>query len=204
MVSVNVVEKQAQTRRSFSMKYKRQALNAINDMMLDGHTIRSTSNALNLPHWYYMRWRKLVAKIDQIASTDAVVPSGITGDTQKVHPGHLSQLAPFQGELLTSVFEMRQQGLPINMRTLRKEAARVSDKFKGKSTQAKISNVYHFIKKVGLSNHVSTHVAQKDHRETEEEYSHFLTLMRQKVAGMGPEDILNMDQTQIPYSVPSN
>ena len=98
MVSVTVlVEKQAQTRRSFSMKYKRQALNAINGMMLDGHTVHSASNALNLPHWYYRRWRKSVAKIDQIASTDAVVPSGIAGDTRKVHPGRLSQLAQFQG-----------------------------------------------------------------------------------------------------------
>ena len=75
MVSVTVlVEKQAQTRRSFSMKYKRQALNAINGMMLDGQTVRSASNALSLPHWYYRRWRKSIAKIDQIASTDAVVP----------------------------------------------------------------------------------------------------------------------------------
>jgi hypothetical protein len=96
MVSVTVlVEKQAQTRRSFSMKYKRQTFNAINNMMLDGHTVCSASNALNPPHWYYRRWRKSVAKIDQIASTDAVVPSGITGDTRKVHPGRLSQLALF-------------------------------------------------------------------------------------------------------------
>ena len=57
MVSIAtvLVEKQARTRRSFSMKYKRQAINAINDMMLHGHTIRTVSNALNLPHWYYRR-----------------------------------------------------------------------------------------------------------------------------------------------------
>ena len=42
---------------------------------------------------------------------------------------------------------MRQQGLPVNMHTLRKEATRVSDKFKNMSTQAKISSVYCFIKK---------------------------------------------------------
>ena len=186
------------------MKYKRQAINAINDMMLHGHTVRTASNALNLPHWYYRRWRKSVSKADRLASVDAVVPSGITGDTRKVHPGRLGQLAPFQDELLASVFEMRQQGLPVNTRTLRKEAARVSDEFKTKSTQAKISSVYRFIKKVGLSNRVSTHVAQKDHRETEEESTHFLTLMRQKVSGMDPEDVLNMDQTPIPYSFPSS
>jgi hypothetical protein len=141
MVSIAtvVVEKQARMRRSFSMKYMQQAINAINSMMLQGHTVRTASNALNLPRWYYRRWRKLVSKVDQLAFADAAVPSGIIGDTRKVHPGRLSQLAPFQGELLTSVFEMRQQGLPVNTRTLRKEAARVSDEFKTKSTQAKIS-----------------------------------------------------------------
>ncbi len=203
-IATVLLKKQALARRSFSMKYKRQAINAINDMMLHGHTVRTASNALNLPHWYYRRWRKSVSKADRLASVDAVVPSGITGDTRKVHPGRLGQLAPFQDELLASVFEMRQQGLPVNTRTLRKEAARVSDEFKTKSTQAKISSVYRFIKKVGLSNRVSTHVAQKDHRETEEESTHFLTLMRQKVSGMDPEDVLNMDQTPIPYSFPSS
>mgnify|MGYP006205657777 FL=1 len=64
--------------------------------------------------------------------------------------------------------------------------------------------MYRFIKKVGLSNRVSTHVAQKDHRETEEESSYFLTMMRQKVSGMDPGDVLNMDQTPIPYSFPSS
>ena len=117
------------------MKFKRQALNSINDMMLHGHSVRTASAALNLPHFYYKRWRKLVSSADRHISANAIVPSGITGETRKVHPGRLSQLAPFQGELLTSVFEMRQQGLPVNTRTLRKEAARVSDEFKLKSTK---------------------------------------------------------------------
>jgi hypothetical protein len=80
----------------------------------------------------------------------------------------------------------------------------VSDEFKLKSTKAKISSVYRFIKKAGLSNRVSTHVAQKDHRETEEESAHFVDFMRQKVSGMDPDDVLNMDQTPIPYSFPSS
>ena len=107
-------------------------------------------------------------KVDQLASADAIVPSNITGKSHKVHPGRCSQLGMFQGELLNSVFETRQQGLLVNTCTLRKEAARVSDDFKNQSTQAKISSVYRFIKKVGLSNCVSMHVAQKDHRVTEE------------------------------------
>jgi hypothetical protein len=48
------------------------------------------------------------------------------------------------------------------------------------------------------------HVAQKDHKETEEESAHFMTLMRQKVLGMNPDDIININQTPVPYSFPSN
>jgi hypothetical protein len=46
---------------------------------------------------------------------------------------------------------------------------------------------------------VSTHVAQKDHKETEEESHHFILMMRDKVAvaGMDPDYVINMDQTSI-------
>ena len=182
------------------MKFKRQALNSINDMMLHGHSVRTASNALNLPHFYYKRWRKTIVKVDKLASSDAVVPFKINGDSHKIHPGCPSALDPFQGNLMHSIFEMREQGLPVNTRTLRKEAARLSQVFKDKSIKAKISSVNHFVKKTGLSHRVSTHVAQKDHKETEEESAHFMTLMRQKVLGMDPDDIINMDQTPVPQS----
>ena len=58
--------------------------------------------------------------------------------------------------------------------------------------------------RVGLYCRVSTHFTQKDHKETEEESSHFVTLMRQKVLGMNPDDVINMDQTPILYTFPSN
>lgn len=43
-----------------------------------------------------------------------------------------------------------------------------------------------------------THIAQKDHKHTEEESGHFIHMMRKKVAGMNPDDVFNMDQ--MPYS----
>jgi hypothetical protein len=76
----------------------------------------------------------------------------------------------------------------------------LSNNFKDKTTKAKITCIQRFVKWVGLSNRVSTHVAQKNHRETEEESSHFLVLMRQKVSAMNPDDVLNMDQTPIPFT----
>ena len=120
MSVTHLAEKQPQAKRSFSIKYKRHAINAINVLMLHGHTVSTASKELNIPHWYYRRWRKMVMKVDQLASADAIVPSKITGESCKVHPGRCSKLGPFQGKLLNSVFEMRQQGLLGNTGTLRK------------------------------------------------------------------------------------
>ncbi len=197
-------EKPVQIRKSYSVKFKRHAINAINDLMLHGYTLCAATKELNIPHLYYKRWRKTIVKVDKLASSDAVVPFKINGESRKIHPGRPSALDPFEGDLMRSIFEMREQGLPVNTRTLRKEAARLSQVFKDKSIKAKISSVNRFVKKTGLSHRVSTHVAQKDHKETEEESAHFMNLMRQKVLGMDPDDIINMDQTPVPYSFPSN
>ena len=62
----------------------------------------------------------------------------------------------------------------------------------------------HFMNWVSLSHRILTHVAQKNHKETEEESSHFVALMRQKVSGMNPDDVINMDWTPIPFTFPPN
>jgi hypothetical protein len=47
---------------------------------------------------------------------------------------------------------------------------------------------------------VATHTTQKCFKETEEESKHFIEVMRMKLAGRDPCDIINMDQTPILYS----
>ena len=53
---------------------------------------------------------------------------------------------------------------------------------------------------MGYSHRIGTHVAQKNHKDAEDDAQHFLSYMRQKVAAMDPDDVINMDQTPIPYS----
>jgi hypothetical protein len=55
-----------------------------------------------------------------------------------------------------------------------------------------------------LSHHAATHTTQKHFKETEQESTHFIELMRAKIAGRDPCDIINMDQTPIPFSFHSN
>jgi hypothetical protein len=51
---------------------------------------------------------------------------------------------------------------------------------------------------------MSTHVAQKNHHETLQESLHFISMMHHEVAGMDPDDVLNMDQMPIPFSYYEN
>jgi hypothetical protein len=63
------VEKPIQVRKSFSIKYKWHAINAINDLILSGYKLHAATRELNIPHWYYKRWRKTVDCIRFILTT---------------------------------------------------------------------------------------------------------------------------------------
>ena len=63
-----------------------------------------------------------------------------------------------------------------------------------------MASVARFVKKMGYTHRIGTHVAQKNHMDAEEEAFHFIMMMREKVALMDPDDIINMDQMPIPYS----
>ena len=85
-------KKPVQVRKSFSVKYKRHAINAINDLMLRRYTPCAATKELNIPHWYYKRWRKIVVQFDKLASSDAVVPFKIHSDSCKIHPSYPGEL----------------------------------------------------------------------------------------------------------------
>ena len=52
---------------------------------------------------------------------------------------------------------------------------------------------------MGLTHWSATHTAQKNFQETKDESLDFIVLMKEKVVRVNPEDILNMDQTPIPF-----
>ena len=66
--------------------------------------------------------------------------------------------------------------------------------------KAKKASVTCFVKKMGYTHRIGPHVAQKKHKDTEDDALHFMAMMREKFAEMDPDDIINMDQTPIPYS----
>ena len=60
------------------------------------------------------------------------------------------------------------------------------------------------IHRVRLAHCMATHTAQKDFHQTEEELKHFVQFIKTKIADKDPCDIINMDQTPIPFSFHSN
>ena len=146
----------------------------INDLMLLGCTFCNATEKWNVHHSYHWRWRKTIAKVNELAANQTVVPFKIHGESCEIHPWCPSGLTPIEGDLKQLIFELREQGYQVNSHTLKKEAVRLSDIFKAKGTKAKVSSMRCFVKRVGLSHWVSTHVAKKDHKASEEESSHFL------------------------------
>ena len=156
MVSVSLeavqADKPVKGRRSFSLKYKRGVLNSINDLMLLGYSLRKAAEEVNIPHGYYKTWRRTVAKADCLRKNDIVRPFTIHGEVCKLHPRRPTGLGDIQNLLTCTVFELRELGLQVNTCTMRKEASRLSEIFKDKTTTVKISCIQCFVKQVGLSN----------------------------------------------------
>ena len=73
----------------------------------------------------------------------------------------------------------------------------MSINFKNKTYTGKIRSVQRFIKSIGMSHTVSTQIAQKDHKETEEKSHPFIRMMWNKVSGMDPDYVVNKDSHTI-------
>jgi hypothetical protein len=70
--------------------------------------------------------------------------------------------------------------------------------------RAKAMAILHFTHVIRLAQHAATHTAQLHFAETVDDEEDFIAMMRVKVQGRNPNNILNMDQIPIPYSYHSN
>ena len=206
MVTAAVVteDNQPSRRKSFSLKDKRDFVLAIDSMVSTGMSRRQACYHLGLSPMYYTRFKKVIETVDALEKSVTFVPYKTIGTARKIHPGHPSILQAIKQDLSRFVFETRQRGIQVSTRMIRQEACRLLPNFRDKSIVMKNSVVLRFTKSIGLSNRAATHTAQKHFHETEQESKHFIEFMKAKLAGKDPCDIINMDQTPIPYSFHSN
>ena len=103
-------------------------------------------------------------------------------------------------QLLRWIFEQREQGVQVTSRAVRKVAERMIPELREKTISAREQIVRRFMKSAGLTHRLGTHTAQQSPKVMEQAARDFMELMRQKVAHMNPDHVLNMDQTPIPFS----
>ena len=65
--------------------------------------------------------------------------------------------------------------------------------------EAKKKVISRFMKLMGLFHRSATHTTPKNFQETKDKSTNFIALMKAKFTSVDPEDILNMDQTPIPF-----
>ncbi len=189
------------TRKSFSLEFKRYAVRYIDNAVANKMaSVTAACEYLCIPHFYYKCWKMMLQKVDDLKKANDFIAFKINSGSRKIHPGRPSELEDIRSGLSRSIFELREQGIQVSNRTVRNHASRMSPAFNEKSMKAKKASVTRFVKKMGYTHRIGTHVAQKNHKDTEDDALHFMAMMREKVAEMDPDDIINMDQTPIPYS----
>ena len=191
----------AVSRRSYTIKEKREQVQAISTLLSKGASIRQACPLFGLPHQYYHRFKKAVKAADDLEKANNIfVHYKVNGSTRKIHCGQLSILSAVRDDLQQFIAATRTRGIQVSSRMVHHEASRLLPNFMTRSINAREKAVLHFTKQMGLTHRAATHTAQKDHHETEEESRHFIEMMRDKVADKDPALILNMDQTPIPFS----
>jgi hypothetical protein len=153
---------------------------------------------------YYERFKKAIEKVESLENGTVYIPYKTNNSARKIHPGPPSLLSAIKDDLARFVVQARHRGIQVSTRMIHQEACRLIPIFREKSLVARNAAVGRFVKRMGLSHRAATHTAQKHYKETQEESTHFMEVMRMKTAGKDPCDIINMDQTPIPYSFHSN
>jgi hypothetical protein len=106
---------------------------------------------VGLPHNYYLCFKKVVKKLEDLEQDAGFVPFKINGTARKIHPGHPSLLQAIQEDLSCFVFEIRQHRIEVSTLMILQEVCRLLPSFRSKSMEARKRIVTRFTKTMGLS-----------------------------------------------------
>ncbi len=193
------------SRKSYELKDKRHIVQQIDGLVAGGFcSRRKACAAVGIRPLYYTRWKKILEKADELNSSTEFVPYNTRGTSRKIHPGRESVLAQVKEQLRAFTFKLREQGVQVTNRMVMREAGRLLPAFKAKTRRAQELAIHRFTQSVGLAYRCATHTAQKHFMDTEAYSKDFIAVMKSKLQGRNLDDVLNMDQTPIPFSFHSN
>jgi hypothetical protein len=187
-------------RKSYDLKEKRSAVQKVDGYVSAGYSLHEACFRIGISCLYYRRWVKNLNKVDSMNAGGEYVSHKTNGTARKIHADRKSILAGIKPQLSRFILQMRGKGIQLTNRMVCREASRLLPAFRNKTTRAKDLAIHRFTKSVGLTQRAATHTSQKHFSETEDEAKDFIAMMKTKVQGRELDDILNMDQTPIPYS----
>ena len=122
---------------------------------------------------------------------------------KSVHSGPSGQLEDSKESILKWIFEHRETGLAVSHLSVVFYAGIVNPEFAGKSPEAKLSAVCHFLQNNTLVYCMGTHESQKPPEETRLESLDFLSVICPELVGPARHKkfILSMDQMPVYFSM---
>jgi len=124
-------------RKSFSIKEKREYVHAVDILVEKDVSRRKACSILGLHPTYYIRFKKVIEKVDALENSAGFAPHNTNGTARRVHPGRTSLLSVIKDDLSHFIFEKRQRGIQVSTRMVRQEACRLLPPFRNKSMEAK-------------------------------------------------------------------
>jgi hypothetical protein len=187
--------------RSFSIKEKREYAQAVDIVKANqGVSLRQACSHVGIRVNYYIRYKKSIHKLGALEECGTVVAHKTNGSTRKIHPGCKSVQNVIQEDLTCFVSDTHHLVIQVSMQMVRQEACQLLPLFRNKSITAMKKSITRFTKHMGLSLQSATHTAQKNFFKMEQESKHFVAMvMRDKMKDKDPDDIINVDQTPIPF-----
>lgn len=198
--------KKKRRRAKFTTRQKLSYVRRVERLMKTGVSQTQACKFTNIPACSFRKWRKCK---DLLASTR---PGAFTTSV-----GKASFLRCVEKELLMFIFELREQGIAVNVNLICLEVCRLAEEhkddaayrgihsFQNKTKNAKCKCVSRWVKKHGYTYRMGTHVSQKSPAETAELSTDFLEVIRPLISqpNRHKDFIINMDQTPVFFSMES-
>ena len=109
-----MADSSVQRHKSFTIRFKWQAIGVINEVMKSRLSIYQSTDSLQIHHWHFAMWEKTMQIVDNLIEKDEVLTFSISGDIKKLNLGCPSSLTAIKSDLSCSIFELCEQGLQIN------------------------------------------------------------------------------------------
>jgi hypothetical protein len=164
---------------------------AVDDLVALGMHCHQAYARICLSHNYYVCFMEVLTKFSLLKQGGEFVTKIVAWKTQ---PGYPISPRIICHELCWYIFETRQGGIQVSTCMVCQAAFCLLPSFGNKYVMTR-KVIAHIMKTMALTHRAVTHTMQKNYK-MEEESKHFITMIKDNVAGIDPCDIINMVNPQ--------